>query len=71
KIPEDCRIAIVATSGDVQQLIERLQKCGVIGIIDFTHTHIQVPKGMTVKTVDVVTKIQELVFETNVIKKFR
>ncbi|HPW52831.1 MAG TPA: redox-sensing transcriptional repressor Rex, partial [Erysipelotrichaceae bacterium] len=71
RIPDDCRIAIVATSGDVQDLIERLYKCGVIGIIDFTHTHIQVPKGMTVKSVDVVTKIQELVFETNIIKKFR
>ncbi|NMA16673.1 MAG: redox-sensing transcriptional repressor Rex [Erysipelotrichia bacterium] len=71
KIPKDCRIAIVATSGDVQQLVERLQECGVIGIIDFTHTHIQVPKGMALKTVDVVTKIQELVFETNIIKKFR
>lgn len=71
KIPKDCRIAIIAISGDAQDIVDRLYKCGVIGLIDFTHTHIQTPKGMIVKTVDVVTNIQELVFETNTLKKFK
>ena len=31
----------------------------------FTHKHIQAPKGVTIKTVDVVSSIQEIVFETN------
>ncbi len=71
RIPKDCRIAIVAISSDAQEVVERLHKCGVIGLIDFTHTHIQTPKGMIIKTVDIVTNIQELVFETNTLKKFQ
>ncbi len=71
RIPKDCRIAIVAISTDAQEVVERLHKCGVIGLIDFTHTHIQTPKGMIIKTVDIVTNIQELVFETNTLKKFQ
>ncbi len=71
RIPKDCRIAIVAISTNAQEVVERLHKCGVIGLIDFTHTHIQTPKGMIIKTVDIVTNIQELVFETNTLKKFQ
>ena len=71
RIPKDCRIAIVAISGDAQQVVERLHKCGVIGLVDFTHTHIQVPKGMLIKSIDIVSNIQELVFETNTLKKFQ
>ena len=71
RIPKDCRIAIVAISGDAQQVVERLYKCGVIGLVDFTHTHIQVPKGMLIKSIDIVSNIQELVFETNTLKKFQ
>ncbi|MEG0329301.1 MAG: redox-sensing transcriptional repressor Rex, partial [Longicatena sp.] len=29
------------------------------------HEHIQIPKGVVLKSVDVVSSIQELVFETN------
>lgn len=39
--------------------------CGITGLVDFTHEHIQIPKGVVLKSVDVVSSIQELVFETN------
>ncbi len=71
KLPKDCRIAILATSGETQPLVDKLHNCGIIGLIDFTHRYFKVPKGMIVKTVDVVTNIQELVFETNTLKKFQ
>ena len=57
--------------GEAQQVVERLYKCVVIGLVDFTHTHIQVPKGMLIKSIDIVSNIQELVFETNTLKKFQ
>ena len=65
KIPEGCRIAILAISKDIQATVDRLIACGITGLVDFTHEHIQVPKGVVLKTVDVVSSIQELVFETN------
>ena len=65
KIPEGCRIAILAISKDIQATVNRLIACGITGLVDFTHEHIQVPKGVVLKTVDVVSSIQELVFETN------
>ncbi len=70
RIPEDCRIAIIAISGDAQEVVEQLHDLGVIGVIDFTHTHIKTPKGMIIKPIDIVTNIQELVFETNTLRKF-
>ncbi len=69
RIPEGCRIAILTVSKDVQKTVNRLAKLGIRGIVDFTHEHIIVPKDMTVKAVDVVSAIQELVFETNAIKE--
>lgn len=65
KIPPGCRIAILAISNEIQATIDRLIACGIVGIVDFTHEHIQVPKGVVLKCVDVVSSIQELVFETN------
>lgn len=65
RIPAGCRIAILAISENIQQTVDRLITCGIIGLVDFTHEHIQVPKGVVLKTVDVVSSIQELVFETN------
>ncbi len=65
KIPQGCRIAILTASVDIQQTVDRLVAAGIVGIVDFTHEHIQVPKGVAIKTVDVVSSIQELVFETN------
>ncbi len=69
RIPEGCRIAILTVSKDVQKTVNRLAKLGIRGIVDFTHEHIIVPKDMTVKAVDVVSAIQELVFETNAINE--
>ena len=65
RMPSGCRIAILAISEDIQATVDRLIDCGIIGLVDFTHEHIQVPKGVVLKTVDVVSSIQELVFETN------
>ncbi|MEG0314891.1 MAG: redox-sensing transcriptional repressor Rex [Erysipelotrichaceae bacterium] len=65
KIPNGVRIAILTASNDIQATVDRLIDCGIVGIVDFTHEHIQVPKGVAIKAVDVVSSIQELVFETN------
>lgn len=65
KMPKNCRIAILTASQDIQKTVDRLVDCGIVGIVDFTHEHIQVPKGVAIKSVDVVSSIQELVFETN------
>ncbi len=64
-IPKGCRIAILTASGDIQNTVDRLIACGIKGIVDFTAEHIQVPKGVAIKNIDVVSSIQELVFETN------
>lgn len=65
KIPEGCRIAILTISTNVQETIDKLVNLGIKGFIDFSHEHIQVPKGVIVKPVDVVSTIQELIFQTN------
>ena len=69
KIPQGCRIAILTASTEIQQTVDRLVNCGIVGIVDFTHEHIQVPKGVAIKYIDVVSSIQELVFETNALNK--
>lgn len=69
RMPSGCRIAILAISSNIQSTVDLLISCGITGIVDFTHEHIQVPKGVVLKTVDVVSSIQELVFETNSITK--
>ncbi|MBQ6654219.1 MAG: redox-sensing transcriptional repressor Rex [Erysipelotrichaceae bacterium] len=71
RIPDDCNLAILAINGDAQPIVDRLKEAGIIGILDFTHMHIKAPKGMIIKSVDVVANIQELVFEANTIKKFK
>ncbi len=71
KLPKDCRIAILTASHDAQSVVDRLAECGVVGLVDFTHQHIQVPKYMIWKSVDVVTTIQELVFEANAARQSR
>ena len=65
KMPKGCRIAILTASSDIQATVDRLVQCGITGIVDFTHEHFQVPKSVAIKTIDVVSSIQELVFETN------
>lgn len=64
-IPAGCRIAILAISQDVQHTVDRLVANGITGIVDFTHQHFRVPHTVTVKSIDVVSSIQELVFLTN------
>lgn len=66
KLPEGCRIAILCISDNrVQDTINLLAEVGIKGVVDFTHVHYNVPEGMTIKSVDVVSMIQELVFTTN------
>lgn len=65
RMPENCRIAILTVSTKVQETVDKLIECGILGIVDFTHEHIVVPKSIIVKPVDVVSTIQEMVFETN------
>lgn len=68
KMPAGCRIAILTISSDIQETVDLLIELGIKGIVDFTHEHIQVPKEVSIKQVDVVSMIQELVFETNAIR---
>ncbi|MGB4984786.1 MAG: redox-sensing transcriptional repressor Rex [Erysipelotrichaceae bacterium] len=65
KKPEGCRIAIITASDNIQETVDMLVENGILGIVDFTHEHINVPKGVLIKYVDVVSAIQELVFDTN------
>ncbi len=69
KMPEGCRIAILCISQDVQDTVDILVENGIRGIVSFCMDHFSVPTGIFVKQVDVVSSIQELVFETNLIDK--
>lgn len=69
KMPKGCRIAILCISKDVQETVDLLVKNGIRGIVSFAVEHFSVPQGVYVKQVDVVSSIQELVFETNSMKK--
>lgn len=65
KMPENCRIAILCITQDVQDTVDLLVKNGIVGIVSFAVEHFQVPSTVSVKAIDVVSNIQELVFETN------
>ena len=69
KMPEGCRIAILCISKDVQETVDLLIESGIRGFVSFAMEHFSVPAGIYVKSVDVVSSIQELVFETNAIRK--
>lgn len=69
KIPQGCRIAILCFSKNVQETVDLLIENGIRGIVSFSMDHFQVPQGVYVRQVDVVSSIQELVFETNAMKK--
>ena len=64
-IPVGCRIAILTVSHDAQETVDKLIEAGIVGIISFTHDHIRVPKDVFIKYVDVISSIQELVFQVN------
>ena len=65
KKPEGCRIAIVSMSADVQETVDMLIENGIVGIVDLTRQYFVVPKGIHVRSVDVISTIMELVYETN------
>jgi len=65
RIPKGCRIAILTVSHNIQETVDRLVSLGVVGIVDFSSEHIQVPKNVAIKSVDVVSTIQELIFQAN------
>lgn len=65
KMPLNCRVAIVTVTKDIQETVDYLTECGIKGIVDFSHEHIRVKKGIILKQVDIVSAIQELVFQAN------
>lgn len=64
-ITPDIKIAILTVSEDIQATVDKLVDCGIIGIVNFTHEHINAPDGVVIRDVDVVSSIQEIVFETS------
>lgn len=68
-MPKGCRIAILCISSNVQETVNRLIESGIRGFVSFASEHFSVPANVYVKSVDVVSSIQELVFETNAIRK--
>ena len=69
KMPEGCEIAILCIPSGAQEIVDQLHDLGVKGIVNFTREHFTLPEGMIKKDVDVVSTIQELVFEVNSIDK--
>ena len=69
KIPEGCEIAILCIPSGAQEIVNQLHDLGIKGIVNFTREHFTLPEGMIKKDVDVVSTIQELVFEVNSINK--
>ncbi|NCB32821.1 MAG: redox-sensing transcriptional repressor Rex [Erysipelotrichia bacterium] len=64
-MPHGCRIAILCISQQVQETVNLLVENGIQGFVNFSTDHFSVPAGVSVKSIDVVSNIQELVFETN------
>ena len=69
KFPEDCHIAILCIPSGAQEIVDRLNKLGVKGIVNFTREYFVLPEGMIKRDVDVVSIIQQVVFEVNLIDK--
>lgn len=69
KIPKGCEIAILCIPTGAQEIVDRLHNLGVKGIVNFTREHFVLPEGMIKSDVDVVSTIQELVFEVNSLNK--
>ena len=69
KMPNGCEIAILCIPSGAQEIVNRLEKLGVKGIVNFTREHFVLPDGMIKSDVDVVSTIQELVFEVNSLNK--
>lgn len=69
KIPKGCEIAILCIPSGAQEIVDRLHKLKIKGIVNFTREHFVLPEGMIKSDVDVVSTIQELVFEVNSLNK--
>ena len=65
RVPEGCRIAILCITENVQETVDLLVAAGIRGIVSFSMEHFSVPEGIHVRQIDVVSSIQELLFETN------
>ncbi len=63
--PEGCRLAILTVSKDIQETVDMIIDNGITGVVDFSHEHVQVPRGVILKQVDVISAIQELIFQAN------
>ncbi|MCR4634234.1 MAG: redox-sensing transcriptional repressor Rex [Erysipelotrichaceae bacterium] len=69
KFPKGCEIAILCIPSGAQEIVDELQKLGVKGIVNFTREHFVLPEGMIKSDVDVVSTIEELLFEVNSMNK--
>ncbi len=69
KIPKGCEIAILCIPSGAQEIVDELHRLGVKGIVNFTREHFVLPEGMIKSDVDVVSTIEELVFEVNSLNK--
>ena len=65
KKPAGCRIAILCISQDVQNTVDYLVRNGITGFVSFVSEHFSVPAHIMVRPIDVVSSIQEIVFEAN------
>ncbi|MBQ6334214.1 MAG: redox-sensing transcriptional repressor Rex [Erysipelotrichaceae bacterium] len=65
KFPKGCEIAILCIPSGAQEIVNELHELGVKGIVNFTREHFVLPEGMIKSDVDVVSTIEELVFEVN------
>lgn len=69
KMPKGCEIAILCIPSGAQEIVDELHDLGIKGIVNFTREHFVLPEGMIKTDVDVVSTIQELVFEVNSLNK--
>ena len=69
KFPTGCEIAILCIPSGSQKIVDELHELGVKGIVNFSREHFVLPEGMIKRDVDVVSTIQELVFEVNSLDK--
>ena len=69
KFPKGCEIAILCIPSGAQEIVDELHELGVKGIVNFTREHFVLPEGMIKSDVDVVSTIEELVFEINSLNK--
>ncbi len=65
-MPENARIAILTGRENIQETVDVLIDCGIKGFVDFTNEHFMLPNDIKIRYIDVVSTIQELVFETNI-----